>query len=64
MRNPLRSEADAFRSSRLAYVLCGGKLSSPQWVDEQYFLDLEREVFGELSGRPETQERIRKVLGK
>jgi len=32
---------DAQRSARLARVLCGGNLSSPQWVDEQYFVDLE-----------------------
>jgi 3-hydroxyacyl-CoA dehydrogenase len=56
------SEYDAFLSGRLAYVLCGGTLSSAQWVDEQHFLDLEREVFVELLGRAETQERIRHML--
>ena len=56
------SEYDAYISSRLAYVLCGGNLSSGQWMDEQYFLDLEREVFVELLGQPKTLERIQHML--
>jgi 3-hydroxyacyl-CoA dehydrogenase len=31
-------------------------------VDEQYFLDLEREAFVSLCGEPQTQERITHML--
>jgi 3-hydroxyacyl-CoA dehydrogenase len=47
---------------KVAWVLCGGHVSSAQWVDEQYFLDLEREVFVSLCGEPKTQERIAHML--
>jgi 3-hydroxyacyl-CoA dehydrogenase len=56
------SEYDAFISNRLANVLCGGELSSAQWLDEQYFLDLERAVFVELAAQPKTHERIKHML--
>ncbi|MGZ8711477.1 MAG: 3-hydroxyacyl-CoA dehydrogenase/enoyl-CoA hydratase family protein [Thermoanaerobaculia bacterium] len=56
------SEYDAFISGRLAHVLCGGELSSGQWLDEQYFLDLERAVFVELAAQPKTHERIQHML--
>ncbi|HET8773191.1 MAG TPA: 3-hydroxyacyl-CoA dehydrogenase/enoyl-CoA hydratase family protein [Thermoanaerobaculia bacterium] len=56
------SEYDAFISGRLANVLCGGELSSGQWLDEQYFLDLERAVFVELAEQPKTHERIQYML--
>ena len=36
------SEHDDAVSGRLAHVLCGGELSSGEWVSEQYLLDLER----------------------
>jgi 3-hydroxyacyl-CoA dehydrogenase len=56
------SEYDAFISGRLAHVLCGGELSSGQWVSEQYLLDLEREVFIELLGQQKTIDRIQYML--
>jgi 3-hydroxyacyl-CoA dehydrogenase len=56
------SEYDAFISGQLAHVLCGGTLSSAQWVDEQYLLDLEREVFIDLCAQPKTLERIQHML--
>ena len=56
------SEYDAFISGRVAHVLCGGELSSAQWLGEQYFLDLERAVFVELSQQPKTHERIQHML--
>jgi 3-hydroxyacyl-CoA dehydrogenase len=52
------SEYDAKVGEKLAYVLCGGKLTSPTWVDEQYILDLEREAFISLCGEEKTRERI------
>jgi 3-hydroxyacyl-CoA dehydrogenase len=39
-------------------VLCGGNLTAPGWVDEQYILDLEREAFISLCGEEKTRERI------
>jgi 3-hydroxyacyl-CoA dehydrogenase len=56
------SEYDAYITNRLAYILCGGDLSSPQWTTEQHFLDLEREVFLELLKQPKTYERIQHML--
>jgi 3-hydroxyacyl-CoA dehydrogenase len=43
---------------KLAYVLTGGELSRPTWVDEQYLLDLEREAFLSLCGEKKSQERM------
>jgi 3-hydroxyacyl-CoA dehydrogenase len=56
------SEYDAKLAGRVAYVICGGDLSAPQWVSEQYLLDLEREAFVSLCGEPKTVERIRHML--
>ncbi len=56
------SEYDLHVSQKVAWILCGGGISSAQWVDEQYFLDLEREAFVSLCGEPKTQERITHML--
>lgn len=56
------SEHEAWMARKLAHVLCGGDLSTPQWVTEQYILDLEREAFCSLLGEPKTQDRIAHVL--
>jgi 3-hydroxyacyl-CoA dehydrogenase len=56
------SEYDAFIADKLAYVLAGGELSSAQWVDEQYILDLEREAFVALLKETKTHERIKAML--
>jgi 3-hydroxyacyl-CoA dehydrogenase len=56
------SEYDLHVSGKVAYILCGGDLSSGQWVGEQYFLDLEREAFVSLCGEPKTLERIKHML--
>ena len=52
------SEYDAKVGEKVAYVLCGGKITAPTWVDEQYILDLEREAFISLCGEEKTRERI------
>ncbi|RIK16465.1 MAG: 3-hydroxyacyl-CoA dehydrogenase, partial [Chloroflexi bacterium] len=52
------SEYDAKIGGKLAHVLCGGNLTAPAWVDEQYILDLEREAFISLCGEEKTRERI------
>jgi len=56
------SEYDIKIAKKLAYVMCGGDLTSPQLVDEQYLLDLEREAFLSLLGEKKTLERIQSLL--
>jgi len=56
------TDHDAFVARKLAYVMCGGDLSEPQFVSEQYLLDLERETFLSLCGEKKTLERIQSVL--
>jgi len=56
------SDHDAKIVDKLAYVICGGDLSAPQNVSEQYLLDLEREAFLSLSGEKKTLERIQSLL--
>ena len=56
------TEYDAVISGKLAHVLCGGELSSGQWVSEQYLLDLERETFVGLLGEQRTLDRIQHML--
>jgi 3-hydroxyacyl-CoA dehydrogenase len=56
------SEYDLHVSGKVAHILCGGELSSGQWVNEQHFLDLEREAFVSLCGEPKTLARITHML--
>ncbi len=56
------SEHDAKIAKKLAFVLCGGDLSAPAWVDPWYILDLEREAFLSLLGEQKTIERIMHML--
>jgi len=56
------SDHDAKVAHKVAYVVCGGELTSAQWVDEQYFLDLEREALLSLAGEPLTQARLWHML--
>jgi 3-hydroxyacyl-CoA dehydrogenase len=53
---------DAVIADKLAYVLCGGDLSSPQFVDEQYILDLERAALIALAKDERTQARALHLL--
>lgn len=53
---------DALVARKLAYVMCGGDLSEPASVSEQYLLDLEREAFLSLTGEKKTLQRIESVL--
>jgi 3-hydroxyacyl-CoA dehydrogenase len=61
-RGNYATEHDALVAKKLAYVMCGGDLSEPQLVSEQYLLDLEREAFLSLCGEKKTLERIQSVL--
>jgi len=56
------TDHDVVVAKKLAYVMCGGDLSEPSLVTEQYLLDLEREAFLSLCGEKKTLERIQSVL--
>jgi 3-hydroxyacyl-CoA dehydrogenase len=56
------SEYDLLVSKKVAYILSGGALSAPEWVDEQVILDLEREAFLSLLGQEKTIDRIKHML--
>lgn len=56
------SEHDQKIALKIANVMCGGDLTSPQEVSEQYLLDLEREAFVSLTGERKTLERIQSIL--
>jgi 3-hydroxyacyl-CoA dehydrogenase len=62
LRGGYASEYDAHVGRKLANILAGGSLTSPQLVSEQYVLDLEREAFVSLCGEKKTQERIAHTL--
>ena len=56
------SDHDVKVAKKLAFVMCGGDLSEPTVVNEQYLLDLEREAFLSLCGEKKTLERIQSVI--
>ena len=56
------SDHDQKIAEKIAYVMCGGDLSHPQEVSEQYLLDLEREAFVSLTGEKKTLERIQSII--
>jgi 3-hydroxyacyl-CoA dehydrogenase len=56
------TQHDSVVAKKLAYVMCGGDLSEPTLVSEQYLLDLEREAFLSLCGEKKSLERIQSVL--
>ena len=58
------TEHEKLMSEKLAYAICGGNLSAPTLVSEQYLLDLEREAFLSLCGERKTLERIEHMLKK
>ena len=56
------SEYDGVIAEKLGNILVGGDLSASAWMDEQYFLDLEREAILSLMGEEKTQARIWHML--
>ncbi|SET94420.1 3-hydroxyacyl-CoA dehydrogenase/enoyl-CoA hydratase family protein [Hymenobacter actinosclerus] len=56
------SDHDVKIANKLAFIMCGGDLSAPTEVSEQYLLDLEREAFLSLTGERKTLERIQSIL--
>ena len=61
-RGNYATDHDVVVAKKLAFVMCGGDLSEPTLVSEQYLLDLEREAFLSLCGEKKTLERIQSVL--
>jgi 3-hydroxyacyl-CoA dehydrogenase len=62
IRGEYATEYDGVVARKLAYIMAGGGITSPQAVPEQYLLDLEREAFVSLCGERKTQERIAHTL--
>ena len=58
------TEYEIVLGGKLIHVISGGNLSKPAWMDEVYFLDLEREAFLSLCGEKKTQERMWHILQK
>jgi 3-hydroxyacyl-CoA dehydrogenase len=56
------TEHDIVIAKKIAWVLCGADLTSPQLVSEQYLLDLEREAFLSLCGEQKTLARVQHML--
>jgi 3-hydroxyacyl-CoA dehydrogenase len=56
------SEHDQLISEKLGYVLCGGDLSTPTEVSEQYLLEMERKAFLELCTERKTLERLQSII--
>lgn len=56
------SDYDRVVAEKLAYVMTGGELTTPAWVDEQYILDLEKEAFLSLCGEEKTRARMKHML--
>lgn len=56
------TEYDAVIAEKLAYVLTGGAVDEPAWVDQQVILNLELRMFMDLMREPKTLERITHML--
>jgi len=56
------TDYDTVVGEKLAHVLSGGRATGEHTVSEQQLLDLEREAFLSLCGRPETQQRMQYML--
>jgi 3-hydroxyacyl-CoA dehydrogenase len=61
-RGDYPTDHDVLVARKLAYVMCGGDLSEPAQVSEQYLLDLERQAFLSLCGEKKTLERLQSVV--
>jgi 3-hydroxyacyl-CoA dehydrogenase len=61
-RGNYATDHDVLVARKLAYVMCGGDLSEPTSVSEQYLLDLERQAFLSLCGEKKTLARIQGVI--
>ncbi|TFH37104.1 MAG: 3-hydroxyacyl-CoA dehydrogenase/enoyl-CoA hydratase family protein [Anaerolineales bacterium] len=56
------TEHDAVIANQIAWVLCGGDLTDPTWVTEEYVLELERKAFITLCHEQKTIDRLGHML--
>jgi 3-hydroxyacyl-CoA dehydrogenase len=49
---------DQLIAQKLAHILSGGNLTTPQWIDENHIMELEQEAFLSLCGEEKTLARI------
>ncbi|MFH4355405.1 MAG: 3-hydroxyacyl-CoA dehydrogenase/enoyl-CoA hydratase family protein [Neisseriaceae bacterium] len=56
------SEYDYYLGQKIAWVMTGGDIETGSMVDEQWILDLERQVFLELLRQEKTQQRIQGMM--
>lgn len=56
------TEYDAVIAKKLAYILTGGALATPGWIDQDVFIALERQAFMELLMEEKTQQRVMYML--
>lgn len=56
------TEHDGVVSNKLAWVLAGGDITEPDWVPEEYILDLERRAFLDLCHEEKSQARMAHIL--
>jgi 3-hydroxyacyl-CoA dehydrogenase len=56
------SDYDGVIAGHVAHVITGGDLTLPQWVPEEYLLQLEKKAFLDLLKQPKTRERIEALL--
>ena len=56
------SRHDALIAEKVATILCGGAVDGGSVVNEQYFLDLERQMFLELCHTAETKARLEHMI--
>jgi len=56
------SEHDALIAKKVMHILCGGNVAAGAEVNEQHFLDLEREAFLSLCGEEKSQARMASLL--
>lgn len=56
------TDYDAVIGKKVSYILTGGALSEPQWVSQQYLLDLERQMFLEIVQEEKSRERMQYML--
>jgi 3-hydroxyacyl-CoA dehydrogenase len=56
------SEFDGVIQRKLAYVVCGGDLPAPVWVEPAHIFDLETEAFLSLLGEAKTKARLTHFL--
>ena len=53
---------DGLIARKVAHVLCGGTVAEGALLDEQAYLDLEREAFVSLCGEEKSQARMESLL--